>query len=223
MKGKIAPMKGTPKKAAVIVVDVQRDFTELAAGSLAVPETDLAFIEKVRQGSRVLKEAGLPVFATQDWHPADHVSFYTRHEGKKPLDVVSVRGHQQVLWPPHCVQGSRGAEVLLDEDLFEASVKTGSDPDFESYSGFQDDGGHKTSLHALLQKKGIGRLVIYGIATDFCVMATALDAIDLGYEVFLIRSLCRGVDPKTTRTALEEMTRRGIAVREDIDLREITK
>ena len=208
-------------RIAVIVVDVQRDFTQLASGSLAVEGTDQEYIDKVREGTEMLRRAGFPIIATQDWHPADHISFYTRHGGKKALDVITVRGQQQVLWPPHCVQGTEGATLLLNENLFTASVKTGADRDFESYSGFKDDGGHETPLHPLLQERGITRLVIYGIATDYCVRATALDALDLGYQVILIKNLSRGVDRETSKTALDEMARSGIVLLDEIDLKKI--
>lgn len=208
-------------KIAVIVVDVQRDFTQLANGTLAVEGTNQEYTDKVRESTETLRRDGFPIIATQDWHPEDHISFFTRHSGKKPLDVITVRGQQQVLWPPHCVQETAGAELLLNEDLFEASVKTGAHRDFESYSGFRDDGGHETPLHRLLQERGITRLIIYGIATDYCVKATALDAVDLGYQVTLIKNLSRGVDPETSQTALNEMVRRGIVVFDEVDLKKI--
>ncbi len=209
------------EKIGVIVIDVQRDFTHLADGALAVEGTDQDFIDQVRESTEMLKREGLPIFATMDWHPREHISFFTSHKGKKPFDVITVRGKAQVLWPPHCVQGTEGAKLLLDEKLFEVVVKTGSKIEFESYSGFEDDGGHKTDLHPLLQERRITQLVIYGIATDYCVKATALDAVVRGYKVIVIKNLTRGVTPETYQKALDEMEHRGIVLLDQLDLDKI--
>lgn len=214
-------MTTAKEKTAVIVVDIQRDFTQLAEGTLAVPGTDQEFIDQVRESTGMLKRAGLPIFATQDWHPPEHISFFTNHRGKKAFDVITVAGRQQVLWPPHCVQGTEGARLLIDERLFDGIAKKGTEIDFDSYSGFQDDGGHRTPLDRLLQEKSISRTVIYGIATDYCVKATVLDAVDLDYQVIVIRNLTRGVDPKTVKMALDEMERQGVVVLDEVDLKEI--
>jgi len=208
-------------KTGVIVVDFQADFTKLKNGSLAVDGTDEAFVKLVEENTRRLKEAGFPIFGTLDWHPANHVSFYTSHPGKKPFEVIKVRGKDQVLWPPHCIQNTPGAEVLLDTKLFEAFVKTATDPQFEGYSGFQDDGGKKTGLDSLLNKAHVKKVVIYGIATDYCVRATALDGKAAGYDVVLIKNLCRGVAPDTAQKAIEEMRVKGIVVLEHLDLEKI--
>ncbi|MBW2058162.1 MAG: bifunctional nicotinamidase/pyrazinamidase [Deltaproteobacteria bacterium] len=209
------------EKTAVIVVDFQRDFIQVTEGALAVPGTDQGFVQRVQESTQMLKRAGLPVFATQDWHPPDHVSFFTTHKGKKPFDVIFLRERQQLLWPPHCVQGTEGAALMIDERLLDAIVRKGTAVDFDSYSGFQDEGGHRTELHGLLQEREISRIVVYGIATDYCVRATVLDAVDLGYQVMLVKSLTRGVDPKTTLAALEEMEQRGIILSNEVDLQEI--
>ena len=212
--------KGTAK-IGVIVVDFQADFTKFKNGSLAVEGTDEAFIKKVEGNTKKLKEAGYPIFGTLDWHPANHISFFTSHEGKKAFEVIKIRGKDQVLWPPHCVQNTPGAEVLLDKRLFKAFVKTATDPQFEGYSGFQDDGGKKTDLDKLLKKDQINKVVVYGIATDYCVRATALDAVASGYQVVLIKSLCRGVAPETSQKALEEMKAKGVVILDDVDLEKI--
>jgi len=149
----------------VIVVDVQGDFTTLKNGSLAVPGTDKAFVEKVQKATEDLKKKGLLIFATQDWHPKDHISFCTNHEGKKPFDVIKIKDKDQVLWPPHCVQGTENAGCLLEGSLFSSVVKKGQDKNFDSYSGFQDDGGAKTELDDILKKSGVKELIVYGIAT----------------------------------------------------------
>ncbi len=208
-------------RIGVIVVDFQADFTEFKNGSLAVEGTDEVFIKRVEENTRRLKEAGFPIFGTLDWHPANHISFFTSHAGKKAFDVIKVRGKDQVLWPPHCVQNTPGAEVLLDKKLFKVFVKTATDPQFEGYSGFQDDGGEKTGLDSLIKKDKIDKVVVYGIATDYCVRATALDAVASGYQVILIKNLCRGVAPDTSRRALEEMKAKGVVILDDLDLNRI--
>src|SRR4030042_4378263 len=120
-------MEKEAAKIGVIVVDFQADFTKFKNGSLAVEGTDEVFIKKVEENTKKLKEAGYPIFGTLDWHPADHISFFTSHKGKKAFEVIKIRGRDQVLWPPHCVQNTPGAEVLLDKRLFKAFVKTATD------------------------------------------------------------------------------------------------
>jgi len=214
-----APKTTQPQsKAGVIVVDVQGDFTQWKKGSLAVPGTDKAFVEKVRKATSTLAKAGFTLYATQDWHPSDHVSFFTNHQGKKAFDVIKLGAKEQVLWPPHCVQGTQGARVLVDNNLFLAIVKKGQDKNFDSYSGFQDDGGAKTEMERILKAKGIERLIIYGIATDYCVKATALDAASAGFKVTVVEELCRGVAPETSAKALEEMRAKGITVVKSLDI-----
>ena len=207
--------------AGVIVVDVQGDFTEFKNGSLAVEGTDKAYVKEVEDGTWRLRTSGALIYATQDWHPANHVSFFTSHKGKEAFDVIKLHGKDQVLWPPHCVQKTPGAEILLDQDLFKAVVKKGMDPEYDSYSGFQDDGGKKTELDKILKEDRINKLVVYGIATDYCVRATALDALAAGYKVVLIKSLCRGVAPETSQKALDEMEAKGVVVLEGLDFGKI--
>ena len=208
-------------KIGVIVVDVQGDFTKFKNGSLAVEGTDEAYIKAVDENTKKLKAAGFPIFATQDWHPVNHASFFTNHKDKKAFDVIKLRGKDQVLWPPHCVQKTPGAEILLDHKLFKAVVKKGKDPQFDSYSGFQDDGGKKTNMDKLLKKAKIKKLVVYGIATDYCVRATVLDGLAAGYKVIMIKNLCRGVTPDTSQKAIEEMQSKGAIFLDDLDLEKI--
>jgi nicotinamidase/pyrazinamidase len=201
----------------VIVVDVQGDFTMAKTGSLAVPGTDDAFVAKVKKATEALKKKGLPIFATQDWHPKDHVSFCTNHSGKKPFDAIEVSGKTQVLWPPHCVQSTENAEILLDKNLFVSVVQKDVDKNFDSYSGFADEGGTKTELDAILKKNNIKEVIVYGIATDYCVKATAIDAAGAGYKVTVIEDLCKGVAPNTTAKALEEMKAKGVTIKKDLE------
>ena len=208
-------------KIGVIVVDIQGDFTKLKKGSLALEGTDEAYIKGVEENTQKLKETGYPIFATQDWHPANHASFFTHHKGQKPFDVIKLHGRDQVLWPPHCVQNSPGAEILLEKKLFKNIVKKGMDPRYDSYSGFQDDGGKETEMDKLLKEGKIKKVVVYGIATDYCVKATALDAVAVGYKVIMIKNLSRGVAPDTSQKALDEMEAKGIVVLDDLDLEKI--
>lgn len=206
------------QNVGVIVVDLQGDFTTSKKGALAVEGTDQAYVDRVRQATESLRKKGYPIYATQDWHPADHVSFYTNHPGKKAFDVIDVAGKKQVLWPPHCVQKTENAKVLLDNKMFAAIVKKGKDKKYDSYSGFQDDGGARTELNELLKKAGIKEVIVYGLATDYCVKATALDAVKAGYKVTVIEGLSRGVAPETTLEAIEEMTQRGVTVKKQLDV-----
>ncbi|HCY85270.1 MAG TPA: bifunctional nicotinamidase/pyrazinamidase [Desulfobacteraceae bacterium] len=199
------------ENTAVIVVDVQGDFTFDRNGSLAVEGTDNTYLDRVDSETRRLKALGYPVFATQDWHPENHMSFFSNHENKTPFDTIDVDGRPQVLWPPHCIQGTQNARVILDDTLFEAVVRKGMDPKYDSYSGFFDDGGKATGLADLLREKGIKKLIIYGLTTDYCAKFTALDARRLGFEVVLITELCRGVANETTRAALKEMAAAGVS------------
>ena len=208
-------------KIGVIVVDIQGDFTKLKNGSLAVDGTDEAYIKAVEENTKKLKEAGFPIYATQDWHPKNHASFFTNHKGKKAFEVIKLHGKDQVLWPPHCVQKTPGAEILLDKKLFKAVVKKGMDSQYDSYSGFQDDGGKKTDMDKLLKKEKINKVVVYGIATDYCVRATALDAVAAGYKVIMIKNLSRGVAPDTSQKAIDEMKAKGIVILDDLDLEKI--
>jgi nicotinamidase/pyrazinamidase len=208
-------------RIGVNVVDIQGDFTRLKNGSLAVDGTDEAYIKAVEESSKKLKEAGFLIYATQDWHPANHVSFFTNHPGKRAFDVVQLHQKDQVLWPPHCVQNTPGAEILLDKKLFKAIVRKGMDPQYDSYSGFRDDGGKKTEMDKLLKKDKIKKVVLYGIATDYCVRATALHAAAAGYKVIVIKNLCRGVAPDTSQKAIEEIKAKGIVVLDDLDFEKI--
>jgi len=208
-------------KIGVLVVDLQGDFTQLKNGTLAVKGTDEAYIKAVEENTKKLKAAGFPIYATQDWHPANHASFFTNHKGGKAFDVIKLHGKDQILWPPHCVQNTPGAEILLDKKLFKAVVRKGMDPQYDSYSGFQDDGGKKTNMENLLKQDKINKVVIYGIATDYCVRATSFDAIAAGYKVIVIKNLCRGITPETSQKAIDEMKAKGVVILDDLDLAKI--
>jgi nicotinamidase/pyrazinamidase len=205
-------------KTGVIVVDVQGDFTKLKNGSLACGGTDKAYVDQVDEATRALSKKGYLIFATQDWHPADHMSFASNHPGKKPFEAIKIDGRTQVMWPDHCVQGTENARILVDNNLFMAVVKKGKDTKYDSYSGFQDDGGAKTEMDSILKRNGIQKVFVYGIATDYCVKATAIDAVDAGYEVTVIEGLCRGVAPDTSAKALQEMKDKDITIEKELKL-----
>ena len=210
-------------KTGVMVVDIQGDFTQWKAGSLAVPDSGADFIEKVGEATRILHTLGFSIFGSQDWHPADHISFYTNHPGKKPFDVIEINGRQQVLWPPHCVQGTDNARILVDNNLFQAVVQKGRDRRYDSYSTFEDDGGHRTEMESILRRNGIRRIVLYGIATDYCVRATSLDALQAGLQVTVIEELCRGVAPDTSRSAWETIKQAGASIYQRFDVNGIKR
>lgn len=205
------------EKIGVIVVDMQGDFTTYKKGSLAADGSDKAFVDRVEKATAKLKDKGYLIFGTQDWHPADHVSFFSNHAGKKPFQVIEIEGRTQVLWPPHCLQGTDNSAVLVDHKLFVAIVQKGKDKRYDSYSGFQDDGGANTELNETLKRNGVKELIVYGLATDYCVKATAIDAVDAGYKVTVVEGLSRGVAPDTTVEALNEMKAKGITLVKDLD------
>ena len=219
----VAPLStvSAGEKTGVIVVDLQGDFTTWKNGTLAVNGADEAYVKKVAEATALFKKEGFAIYGTQDWHPALHISFAINHVGKKPFEVIQVNGKTQVLWPPHCVQGTDGAKVLLDINIFQAIVKKGQNPKFDSYSGFQDDGGAKTEMDTLLKAAGIKKLVVYGLATDYCVLATAVDAAANGYKVVVIEGLSKGVAPDTTAKALDTLKTKGIQILKEIDLQRI--
>ena len=209
---------------AVIVVDLQKDFTLAHNGSLAVNRTDEAYLKMTAETTKELKELGLPVYATQDWHPADHVSFASNHMGKKPLETVTLQdGRTQILWPDHCVQGSDGSTLLLDEKYLDGIIQKGASPLYDSYSGFKDDGGAVTILDKTLKSKGIKNLIVYGIATDFCVKFTVLDGIANGYNVIVVRELTPEIAAETAKAAWIEMEAKGAVIWPTIDISKIKK
>ncbi|WP_456342331.1 nicotinamidase [Thermovibrio sp.] len=172
---------------ALIVVDMQKDFS--SGGSLPVKGAE-EIVHVINSYISLFREKGLPIFATRDWHPENHVSF--KDNGG--------------IWPRHCVQWSRGAEFIdgleLPPDTF--IINKGDKPELEAYSGFQG-----TLLDSLLRERGVKRLFVCGVATDYCVKNTALGGLNLGYQVFVFSDAVRGVSPETTERAEEELLERG--------------
>jgi nicotinamidase/pyrazinamidase len=200
-----------------IAVDIQGDFTQLMSGALAVPGTNLDYLHKINKAIEQLKSAEIPVWASQDWHPEDHISFFSNHPGKAVFEKIIFDHKDQILWPPHCVQGTTGADLLIDPDLFQGIILKGRDPRYDSYSCFQDDGGQKTELDGIVKQRGIKELIVFGIATDYCVRWTALDGLNLGYKILVVKALCRGVDPETSALALKEIESKGAVIIENLE------
>jgi len=174
---------------ALILVDIQNDF--MPGGALPVPDGD-AIVDQVNQ----LQSKFDLIVATQDWHPANHGSFASQHPGQEAGTMIELDGLAQVLWPDHCIQGSTGAafhpDLRTDADLI---LRKGYNPDIDSYSAFFEN-DHKTStgLEGYLRTRGIENLTLVGLATDYCVAYSAIDAATLGFGVTVRADLCRAID-----------------------------
>ena len=177
-------------KTALLVIDVQNDFCpagalEVAGGNEIVPYINK---EMVKYDCVVL---------TQDWHPKGHSSFATSHEGKNPLELIKMPYGDQVLWPDHCVQGSKGAEFHPDLNIDQANaiIRKGYNPFIDSYSAFfENDRKTPTGLDGYLKSLEIEKINLAGLATDFCVNYSAQDAANLGYKVSVLEKMCRAID-----------------------------
>lgn len=194
----------------LIVVDIQNDF--LPGGALGVSDGDA-----VVPVANALMERFSCVIATQDWHPADHGSFASQHAERAPGDVIDLHGVSQVLWPDHCVQGSSGASFAsrLNVEHIDAVVRKGSDVRVDSYSGFFDnDHVSETGLNDLLRARGVRRVFVCGLAADYCVKFTALDAAALGYETVLLTDATRAVNlqPGDFERAMAEVAAAGVTL-----------
>jgi nicotinamidase/pyrazinamidase len=174
----------------LVVVDLQNDF--LPGGRLAVADGDKTIAPIQRLAQRFDN-----IVMTQDWHPADHVSFASQHPGKQPFETIELDYGTQVLWPDHCVIGSEGAAFApgLRLDGAQLIIRKGFHRAVDSYSGFREaDRKTQTGLAGYLRERGLGRLFVCGLATDFCVAWTALDARAAGFEAFVVEDACRGID-----------------------------
>ena len=176
----------------LLLVDLQNDF--LPGGALAVPEGD----QVIPVANRLMPHFEL-VVATKDWHPADHGSFASQHPGRQVGDIVQLDGLEQTLWPNHCIQGSPGADFPpdLQQDCIRAVFHKGTDPRIDSYSGLYDNAHRRsTGLAEYLREQGVAELHIMGLATDYCVKFTVLDAVASGFRVSVITDGCRAVNLK---------------------------
>jgi len=195
---------------ALIVVDIQNDF--LPCGALAVDGGD-QIIPIVNQ---LMKKFDI-VVATQDWHPGGHGSFASTYKGKKPGEQIELNGLDQVLWPDHCIQGSAGAEFSkqISASEFHEVIQKGTDLLIDSYSGFFDNGRKKeTRLNEYLKSKKVETVFVVGLATDYCVKFTAIDAVDLGYRTFVIPDATKAVNlhENEYQNSLNEMSKKGIGL-----------
>lgn len=195
---------------ALLLVDLQNDF--LPGGALAVPHGD----EVIEIANRLQPQFEL-VVATQDWHPANHDSFAAKHPGKRPGEEILLNGCRQVLWPVHCVQGTPGAELApaLEKRLIRKTFAKGVDSQIDSYSAFFDNAHlRSTGLGEYLREQGVDEVYVLGLATDYCVKATALDAVELGFKTYLIEDACRGVNltVRDVERAIDEMRAAGVGV-----------
>ena len=195
---------------ALILVDIQNDFCP--GGALAVRDGDAV----VPIANALIATAEL-VVATQDWHPAGHGSFAANHPGRQPYEQVELEGLPQVLWPAHCVEWTGGAQFHpgLETARIARVFPKGTDPSVDSYSGFFDNGRRKsTGLGDWLAGQGVDEVVLCGLATDYCVKATALHAVELGFRALLAEDACRGVGlgPTDVADALEAMRQAGVTI-----------
>src|SRR5215831_8382973 len=195
---------------ALILTDIQNDF--LPGGALAVPQGD-----QVIPVANQLQQSFDLVVATQDWHPVNHGSFAANHPGKSVYDQIDLNGLPQILWPVHCVQDTQGAELsaALDQSRISRIFQKGIDPEIDSYSALFDNGHRRsTGLGEWLKTKGATEVFLCGLATDFCVKFTALDAVGLGFKTILIEDACRGVNlrPTDVQEAVQEMQRAGVKI-----------
>ena len=196
-------------RTALLVIDVQNDF--IPGGQLAVPEGDL-IVPLINRLAGQFKQ----VVIAQDWHPAGHASFASSHPGRQPYDVIQLPYGEQTLWPDHCIQGSRGAEFHSGLDLPHAQliIRKGCNPDIDSYSAFLEaDRVTTTGLAGYLKERGIDTVYMVGLALDFCVMFSALDARAAGFNAFVVLDACRAIDLNgSLATAVERMQVAGVGL-----------
>lgn len=206
--------RANQSKSALVLVDIQYDF--LPGGAL-----------EVKQGNDILpplreimaRDPFAHYVATQDWHPAGHISFASSHSGHEPMDTIELYEHEQVLWPDHCVQGTKGAELAdgLPWDMVGAIIRKGTDPACDSYSGFRNNWNQEgerppTGLGGYLKSRGIEDVYVAGLARDVCARWTALDAAAEGFRTRFLWDATRPVDPGDDDHVKEELEERGVTL-----------
>lgn len=202
-------MNNITAEDALIVIDVQNDFC--SGGNLAVPHGE----EVVKPINELIKDFDT-IILTQDWHPAIHSSFASQHDGKQPLELVEASYGPQVLWPDHCVQGTDGAKFHkdLNAEAAQLIIRKGFRAAIDSYSAFfENDQVTSTGLQGYLQERGIRHVYLCGLATDFCVYFSAMDARKCGFDVTLITHACRGIDlDGSMEAAMDAMKQAGVEI-----------
>jgi len=200
------------KHDALLIIDMQNDF--MPGGALPVEEGD-QIIDNINNIAEIFRENNGIIVLTQDWHPKNHMSFASSHLGKEPGEKFQSEGIGPVLWPDHCVQGSKGAEFheKLKTNLAYAIIRKGYNSNVDSYSGFiENDKKSETGLSGFLKSLKIKRIFICGLALDYCCYFTALDGTDFGFEVYFLVNLTRGIDIPSGNISksLQDMTDKGI-------------
>lgn len=201
---------------ALLIVDIQNDFCP--GGALAVPHGD-----EVIEPTNALLSGFDCVVQTQDWHPSDHLSFASNHTEKEPYETIEMEYGEQVLWPDHCVQGTTGADFHPDLKTIPSQliIRKGFRKHIDSYSAFfENDHKTVTGLHGYLQARNVNEIYITGLATDFCVKWTALDARKLGYAVHVVEDAVRGINMNgSVDAAFDEMKTSGVNIVQSKQLR----
>lgn len=206
------PDMADPRRGCLLLVDLQPDF--MPGGALPVPDGK-AVLLPVRELMRS-RRFGLFV-ATQDWHPRGHVSFASSHEGRKPFETIPLHGHEQTLWPDHCIQGSTGAALHPDLawDTVSTIIRKGMDPDSDSYSGFRNNWtptGERppTGLAGYLNERGITDVFVCGLAREICAKWTAEDSANAGFRTWFVWDATRPVDSKADDQVERDLSDRGV-------------
>ncbi|MBN7808724.1 bifunctional nicotinamidase/pyrazinamidase [Agrobacterium rosae] len=203
---------------ALLLIDIQNGFCP--GGNLAVTDGDAI----LPIANALIDNGGYDlIVASQDWHPANHGSFASQHPGKQPFEMGELSGKPQVMWPDHCVQGTPDAEFHpdLNAQAFDYVQQKGENPAVDSYSAFRDnDQFATTGLADYLERQGVTVLDLCGLATDYCVSFSALDAVDMlpGVKVRFIEDASRGIDPEGIKTAIAAMRAKGVAVVNSSDI-----
>lgn len=197
------------EKDVLILIDIQNDF--MPGGALAVPDG-----EDILPAVDMLARKFDNIVLTQDWHPAGHKSFASAHPDKEPFEMIEMPYGQQILWPDHCVQGGWGSDFRLPMWIRQKAqmvIKKGFRPEIDSYSAiFENDMTTATGLAGYMKDRGLKRAFFAGLATDFCVAFSALDARKVGFEATLLTEACRGIDPKGVAAQINAMKNAGVEI-----------